>query len=48
VTPIARPATAVRRFAAVANVPAFTELEINPLVAGPDGVIAVDARARVA
>ena len=23
------------------------ELEVNPLVAGPDGVVAVDARARM-
>ena len=40
--------TAVCRFAKVAaDVAAFTEFEINPLVAGRDGVVAVDARAHV-
>jgi acetyltransferase len=40
--------TAVCRFARLAaDVPEFTELEINPLMAGPDGVIAVDARAHL-
>ncbi|MBI3637384.1 MAG: acetate--CoA ligase family protein, partial [Candidatus Rokubacteria bacterium] len=31
----------------VADVPALAEFEINPLVAGADGVMAVDARARL-
>jgi succinyl-CoA synthetase beta subunit len=30
------------------NVPALAELEINPLIVSPTGVVAVDARARVA
>jgi succinyl-CoA synthetase beta subunit len=29
-------------------VPELTEIEINPLVASPEGVIAVDARATIA
>jgi acetate---CoA ligase (ADP-forming) len=41
-------AEAVCRFAQLAaEIPDFVELEINPLVAGPDGVVAVDARARL-
>jgi acetyltransferase len=40
-------ADTVCRFAQLAaEMPGFVELEINPLVAGPDGVVAVDARAR--
>ncbi|HEY7650873.1 MAG TPA: acetate--CoA ligase family protein [Methylomirabilota bacterium] len=39
----------ISRFSAVAvDVPELTEIEINPLVASPEGVIAVDARATIA
>jgi acyl-CoA synthetase (NDP forming) len=31
-----------------ADVPALSELDINPLIVSPEGVVAVDARARVA
>ncbi len=40
---------AISRFSAlVAEMPELVEVEINPLVAGPGGVVAVDARARLA
>lgn len=39
-------ADAIRRFSELAAGTELTELEINPLVAGPGGVMAVDARAR--
>ena len=39
---------AVMRLGILANqVPAIAELDINPLLAGPGGVMAVDARVRV-
>jgi acyl-CoA synthetase (NDP forming) len=31
-----------------ADVPALAELDLNPLIVSPEGVVAVDARARVA
>jgi acyl-CoA synthetase (NDP forming) len=41
-------AAAIRRFARLAtDVPALAEIEINPLMAGAHGVMAVDARARL-
>jgi len=41
-------ARAVARVAALAHAfPAITELDLNPLIAGPNGVVAVDARAVV-
>jgi acetyl-CoA synthetase (ADP-forming) len=41
-------AEAIRRFAQLAaDAPQLGEIEINPLMAGPDGVMAVDARARL-
>ena len=41
-------AEAVCRFAQLAaDSPEYAELEVNPLVAGPGGVMAVDARARI-
>ena len=30
------------------DVPELTELDVNPVLAGPDGCVVVDARARVA
>jgi succinyl-CoA synthetase beta subunit len=30
-----------------AEMPELAEIEINPLVAGPDGAVAIDARARL-
>jgi hypothetical protein len=42
-------ADAVCRFAALAlAAPEVAELEINPLLAGPDGVVALDVRGRLA
>jgi len=44
----ARLAEAICRFAQLAvDATDVAELEVNPLVAGPDGVGAVDARARM-
>ena len=41
-------AEAVCRFAQLAvDATDVAELEVNPLVAGPEGVVAVDARARM-
>ncbi len=41
-------AETMARFACLAaDVPELTELEINPLIASPDGVMAVDARAHI-
>jgi acetyltransferase len=43
-----RLAEAICRFAQLAvDATDVVELEVNPLVAGPDGVVAVDARARM-
>jgi acetyltransferase len=39
--------TTIARFSALALAPGVEELELNPLVAHPSGVIAVDARARL-
>jgi acetyltransferase len=40
--------TAMLRFAAILDAhPQILEIEINPIVARPDGVVAIDARARV-
>jgi acyl-CoA synthetase (NDP forming) len=42
-------ADAIRRFAQLSiDAAQLVEMEINPLMAGPDGVMAVDARARLA
>ena len=42
-------AEAIARFARLAvDFPEIAEIEINPLVAGPAGVVAVDARAALA
>ncbi|MEO9139824.1 MAG: GNAT family N-acetyltransferase [Jatrophihabitans sp.] len=38
----------VRIAALVDDVPEIAELDLNPIIAGPDGLIAVDARVRVA
>ena len=49
-SPVKRPALleAVMRLSILAaDVPAIAELDINPLLAGPGGVLAVDARVRV-
>jgi acetyltransferase len=41
-----RVAEVVSRFSRLAvDVPEFAEIELNPLIAGPEGAIAVDARA---
>ena len=43
-----RLAEAICRFAQLAgDATDVVELEVNPLVASPDGVVAVDARARM-
>ena len=42
-------AQTICRFARLAaDVPELAELEVNPLVAGPAGVVAVDARGKAA
>jgi acetyltransferase len=48
--PVDRTALAetIGRFARLAvDVPGLAEIEVNPLIAGPGGAIAVDARARL-
>jgi acetyltransferase len=43
---LARSVAAIGRLGA--DLPELAEIEINPLMAGPDGVVAIDARARLA
>jgi succinyl-CoA synthetase beta subunit len=48
--PVDREALAeiISRFARIlVDLPELAEIEINPLTAGPDGAVAVDARARL-
>lgn len=40
-------AEAISRFSTLTALPELAEVEINPLVVGPDGVVAVDARGTI-